>query len=120
MNGDAGFSTVEAVVALTLLSLAAVGTAGALSLTARAIGSARQASELARQADQAFERLGARLEASGGSCGAVGPGSIAGAGGAPIAWTVAPAAAGVDLTLVIGPAGHRQRSDTLWRFFTCR
>jgi len=119
MDARAGFSTVEGMVAVALLSLAALGTAATMARSARTLWVADRNTAAARATEQAIEQLGLQIRAAGGRCTAVGPGASTFASTA-VSWTPVAAAAGLDLRLVtVHPGPRGIRSDTLWLFASC-
>ena len=119
MGTRTGFSTVEGLVAIALLSLAALGAAGTMARSARMLGVANRDVAAARATEQAIDQLGAGLRAAGNRCSAV----RAGASSFPaavVSWTSAAVAGGLDLVVVTVQSGpQRHRSDTLWLFMPC-
>ena len=115
-----GFTTVEGMIALTLLSLAALGAGGAMARSARVLGLANREAAAARTTEQVIEQLRTTLGAAGGRCGAIGSGSsITGQTG--VSWSPLPVTAGIDLLVIARhPGFQRPRSDTLWLFLPCR
>jgi hypothetical protein len=87
-------------VAITLLSIAALGAAGTLALTVRVLHEADWRTTHARLVEAVGEALHARLSATGGSCTALTQDSVSGPGGANVRWTAAPTGIGAEVTLV--------------------
>ena len=120
MATRSGFSTVDGMLAITLLSLAALGAGGAMARTARVLGQANRDVGAARATEQILERLRGTLRIAGDRCGAIGPGSIV-TGAAAVSWSPLPANAGLDLRVITTHSDvQRPRSDTLWLFLACR
>lgn len=119
MGGRTGFTTVDGLVAIVLLSIAALGAAGTMARSARILGVANRRAAAARATERVMEQLGARLRAAGSRCTAVGPG-VSSSAEAVVSWTPAAVAGGLELTLVtVHPGSLQLRSDTLWLFMTC-
>jgi type II secretory pathway component PulJ len=119
VGARAGFTTVEGIVAIALLSLAALGAAGTMARSARTLGAGNRDLAAARATEQAIEHLGAHLRAAGRLCTAVGSGTSRSAA-AVVSWTPVVAAGGLDLIFVTAQFGPQQhRSDTLWLFMPC-
>jgi type II secretory pathway component PulJ len=120
MGARAGFTTVEGLVAIVLLSLAALGAAGSMARSSRILGVAGRNAAAARATERAMEQLGAQLRAAGNRCAAGGPGAGA-SGETVISWTAVMATGGLEFTFVtVHPASQGIRSDTLWLFLPCR
>jgi hypothetical protein len=114
-----GFSTVDGVLAIVLLSLAALGAGGAMARSARALGQANREVAAARTTEQVIERLRGTLSAAGDRCGGIGSGSIV-AGPTGVSWSPTPVTAGIDLRVITTyPGFQRPRSDTLRAFLPC-
>jgi hypothetical protein len=115
-----GFSTVDGVIAITLLSLAALGAAGAMARSARVLGVANREAGAARITEQAVEQLRGVVRLAGDRCGAIGPGSVL-TGSADVFWSPLPVTGGINLQVITTQSiVQRPRSDTLWLFLSCR
>lgn len=119
MGARAGFSTVEGMVAVTLLSLAALGAAATMARSARTLWVADHRQAAARATEQAVEQLGAQIRDGGSRCTGVSAGASASAE-TVVSWTPVAAAGGLDLAFVtVHPGSRGLRSDTLWLFAPC-
>jgi Tfp pilus assembly protein PilV len=119
MGARAGFTTVEGMVAVALLSLAALGAAATMARSARILWMADRNQAAARATEQAVERLGAQIRAGGNRCNGVSSG-VSTAAQTVVSWTPITAAGGLDLRFVTVYSGFRGlRSDTLWLFAAC-
>ena len=106
-----GFTTVEIVVAIVVLSIGLLGLVSSAAMVTRMIGQGRRYSQTAALANQELEVLRA------GGCAAMAPGTDA-TGRTIRSWTVTPINAGVgrriDLTIVAPtPSGHHVDRFTL-------
>jgi hypothetical protein len=114
-------STVECLVALIVFSLGALGAAGTAALGVRAFATGTHAALVARLAGETVSGLRHQLRIGHQSCAAVSAGSLVGASGETVNWTLTPADRGVDITLALGyriPVG--QHTDTIHGFLPCQ
>jgi len=119
MEARAGFSTVEGIVAIVLLSLAALGAAATMARSVRTLWVADRNAAAARATEQAIEQLGVQIRVGGSRCTGVGSGTSAFAS-TVVSWTPVAAAGGLDLRFVtVHPGFLGLRSDTLWLFAPC-
>lgn len=118
--GSRGTGTVEALIALVLLTMGALAAAGV------AAASLRSASAGAHRGRGAWLAFGSAAEftrqaAADSGCAAFLPGTRAAFDGTMLHWSFRPERRGLAVVLIgTYPSGARLRSDTLWSFVPCR
>lgn len=114
---SAGFSTIECLIALVILSLGVLGSAGTMGLAVRSVHAGAAASAAARLVTSIRDSLA--LEAGVG-CDRVGPGSAQGPTAVRADWRAAATSGGtnVELTVTRPGLGH-WATDTLVLFLPC-
>lgn len=116
-----GFSIIECLVALTVLSIGALGAAATGAYALRTVGEGNRAVRAARLLSAQMGQLRLKVRLAGGSCLALGGGQVSGTGGEQLVWLVSPAPGGQQLTLVVSFATARgQHTDTTPGFLACR
>ncbi len=115
-----GISTIECLIAITVFSLGALGSAGTVALGIRLSTRGTHAAEAARLAAESLERLRSSLANSSRSCAALTPGSLSGAPGQTARWTIRPAAGGAEISILTSyPTPTGQHVDSASGFLRC-
>lgn len=116
-----GVSTVECLVALTMLAVGALGAAGMSAYALRTVVEGNRAARAARLLAAQTGRLRLGVRQSGGSCLALSGGLVSGSDGEQVQWLVGPSLGGRDLNfLVTFPTVRGQHIDTATGFVACR
>lgn len=116
-----GFSIIECLVALTLVSIGALGAAATGAYALRTVGEGNRAVRAARLLSAQTGQLRLRVRQAGGSCLALSGGQASGADGVQLAWQVSPGPGGQHLALVASfPTARGQHADTTPGFLACR
>ncbi len=115
-----GVSTVECLVALTLLAIAALGNAATSVYALRAIREGNRAIRAARLLSAQTGQLRLAVRLAGGSCQPLASSQMSGGLGAQLAWQVSPAPGGRNITYVVSFSTVRgQHTDTTAGFLAC-
>lgn len=116
-----GFSTVECLVALVILSIGALGAAATSAYALRTVGEGNRAVRAARLLAAQTGQLRLKVRQASGSCLLLTGGLALGPHGERLTWQVGPAQGGRQLTLVVTfPTARGQHSDTTPGFLACR
>lgn len=116
-----GVSTVECLVALTLLSIAALGNAASFLYALRAIGEGSRTVRAARLLSAQTGRLRLAVRLAGGSCQPLTGGLIPGSHGEQLVWLASPVHGGRALTYIVSfPTVRGQYTDTTYGFLACQ
>ncbi len=119
MNGERGFTIIEVLIAVLVLTIGLLGLVSSGALVTRMIGEGNRLTETSTVANRRFEQFRANWSATG--CASASNGSTT-AQGFTLSWTVTSIAAGkarqVQLT-VTGPTAHGTRTDTFYRTIPC-
>jgi hypothetical protein len=119
-TATAGTTTIEALIALTVLSAGVLGAAGTVALSLRASRDGDEAAQAAWLAGYAMTEIHARLDAAGGRCDAALSGTLEGTGGRSVRWSLQPLPRGRQILIEISYSTVRaQRRDSLWSFVRC-
>jgi hypothetical protein len=115
-----GTTTIEALVALTMLATGILGAAGTVAAGLRAAHRGDQTSRGVRLSGEAMARIRAGIAFAGGACGFPAPGTLESPTGVSVRWSVQPERGGRAVLLEISylPAGARSQ-DSLWSFVQC-
>ena len=118
---ERGFSTVECLIALTLVSVGLLGALGTFSAAIRLGHRGDHAAAGARLLVDAMGRLRAGLERANGRCAPLaGDGVVWAASGERVDWSLDPVAGGLTVRLTLAyPTESREVSDTSWSFLPC-
>ncbi len=115
-----GVSTIECLVALTLLAIAALGNAASLVYSLRTLGEGNRTVRAARLLSAQTGRLRLVVRLAGGSCTPLTSGQISGSLGEQVAWQVGAAPGGRSLTYIVSFSTVRgQYTDTTSGFLAC-
>jgi len=116
-----GFSTVECLVALTVLAIAALGNLASSAYALRTIREGSRAVRAARLLSAQTDRLRLSVRQAGGRCLPLTAGQLVGGHGEQLTWTASPVPGGRGLTLVVSfPTVRGQHADTTAGFVACR
>jgi hypothetical protein len=116
-----GVSTVECLVALTLLTIAALGNAASSVYALRTIGEGNRTVRAARLLSAQTGQLRLAVRLAGGSCQPLTSGQIWGSHGESLAWQAGPVPGGRVLTYIISfPTVRGQYTDTTLGFLACQ
>lgn len=116
-----GFSTLECLVAILLMSIGALGAAATSAYAIRTVGEGNRAVRAARLLSAQTGQLRLRLRQAGGSCLALTAGLALGPHGEQLSWQVGSGQGGRQLTLVASyPTARGQHADTTSGFLACR
>lgn len=116
-----GVSTVECLVALTLLAIAALGNAASSVYALRTIGEGNRTVRAARLLSAQTGRLRLAVRLAGGSCQPLTGGLIPGSHGEQLAWAAGPVPGGRSITYVVSfPTVRGQYTDTTFGFLACQ
>ncbi len=116
-----GFSTIECLVALVILSVGALGAAVTSAFALRTVGEGNRAVRAARLLAAQTGQLRLQVRQAGGSCLVLTSGQAFGPHGEHLTWQVGAAQGGRHLTLVVSfPTARGQHSDTTPGFLACR
>jgi hypothetical protein len=119
-TATSGTTTIEALIALTVLSAGVLGAAGTVALSLRASLDGDEAARAARLARDAVTDIHARLDAAGGGCAAALSGTVEGTRGQGARWSLLPAPRGRRILIEISYAtAVTQRRDSFWSFVRC-
>lgn len=113
---ERGFSLIEILVALTILSVGLLGLAGASATVTRLLGDGRWSTVASSHASERIELLRAAAGDSA-SCGSLSAGSATLPGGLLERWTISPGVHSVVAEVII--SGRRTRVDTLSAVIPC-
>ena len=113
---ERGFSLIEILVALTILSVGLLGLAGASVTVTRLLGDGRWSTTTMSSASSRIELLRAAARDSAG-CASVRGGSAPLPGGLSERWTISPGTRSVGVEVVV--SGRRRRVDTLSAVIPC-
>lgn len=119
MNRERGFTIVEVLVAVLILTVGLLALASTAALVTRMVGQGDRYTEAANLAGRQFETF--RSQWTGTNCAGAADGSTTGSG-FTVAWRVTSVASGrarqVQLT-VSSPTGRGTRTDTFFQTITC-
>jgi len=116
-----GISIVECLVALTMLSIGALGAGGTAAYALRTVVEGNRAGRAARLLAAQTGQLRLRVRQAGGSCLALSGGQVSGPDGEQVRWQVSPRPGGQDLSFLISfPTVRGQHADTALGFLACR
>lgn len=116
-----GVSTVECLVALTILTIAALGNAASSVYAVRTIGEGNRTVRAARLLSAQTGRLRLAVRLAGGSCQPLTGGLIPGSHGEQLVWQAGPVPGGQVLTYVVSfPTVRGQYVDTTFGFLACQ
>lgn len=117
---SAGFSTIECLVALVILAVGILGSAGTMGLAVRSVHAGAAASNAARLVLSVRDSLAAQVRLSGGRCGGLTAGGARGPHDVGALWQVSTAAGGATVELTVTRPSLRGRAtDTLNAFLPC-
>jgi hypothetical protein len=113
-------TTVEALVALTMLTAGILGAAGTVATGIRTAHRGDQTSRGVRLSGDVMARIHAGIAGAGGACGSLAPGTLESLVGPSVRWSVQPQRGGRMVLMAISypPAGARSQ-DSLWSFVRC-
>ena len=119
-RAESGITTVEALVALTMLAAGILGAAGTVATSLRAAHRGDQTSRGVRLSGDAMARIRAGIAGAGGACGFPASGTLESPTGVSVRWSVQPERGGRTVLMEISypPAGARS-PDSLWSFVQC-
>lgn len=119
-RGVSGTTTVEALVALTILTAGILGAAGTVAMSLRAAHRGDQTARGVRLSGEVMARIRSRIAGTGGACGSLAPGTLESPGGVSVRWSLQPERGGQVVLMEISypPAGARSQ-DSLWSFVQC-
>jgi hypothetical protein len=116
-----GLSTIECLIAITILSIGALGNVAASAYALRTVREGNRAVRAARLLSTHTGRLRQLVRQAGGSCSALTAGRISGTHGEQLSWSVGPGTGGAGLTFVVSfPTVRGQRADTAYGFLQCQ
>lgn len=119
MNGERGFTIVEVLVSVLILSVGLLALASTAALVSRMVGQGDRYTEAANLASRQFETFRSRW--TGTNCAGAADGSTT-ESGFTVSWRLTSLAAGrarqVQLT-VSSPTGRGTRTDTFYRTISC-
>jgi Tfp pilus assembly protein PilV len=117
----AGFSTIECLIALVVLTIGILGSAGTMGLAVRAVHTGAAAATAARLVVSLRDSLESLVRATGGSCAALAGGSSAGAHAVRATWRAAGGRGGQEIELTVTRFALRHgAADTVRMFIPCR
>ncbi|HTS89812.1 MAG TPA: hypothetical protein VMG41_15065 [Gemmatimonadales bacterium] len=121
LRAERGFSTVECLVAVTLVSVGVLGALGTLSAAIRLGHRGDHAAAGARLLVETMGRLQADLGRANGRCAPLaGDGAVWAGSGERVDWSLVPVAGGLTVRLTLAyPTESREVSDTSWSFLPC-
>jgi type II secretory pathway pseudopilin PulG len=116
-----GFTTVEALVAVTVFGLGALGAAGSVAVAIRSTTRGSHLSRGTRLLAETFDSLRGEVREAGHRCLPLVGGTRSGSGGEQIQWTTRPARGGRELVLVLAyPTAAGVRQDSVAGFLRCQ
>ncbi len=119
MNRERGFTVIEVLIAVMILSVGLLGLASTAALVTRMVGQGSRYTEASTMATRQFEEFRSRW--TGTNCAGAADGTTT-RSGFTISWTVTTAASGkarqVELT-VSSPTGRGTRKDTFYTTIVC-
>lgn len=118
--GRRGFATIDALMALTLLSIGGLAAAGTTMLSLRAAHEGKRTARAARLLEGMVDHFAATIASASGRCDAIVAGSDSNGLGETVRWSLIeqPHGLGVTVELSYGPSS-RQRPDSAWSFVRC-
>jgi type II secretory pathway component PulJ len=118
--GQDGFTTLEALLALVVFTLGALGATASVAFATRLAQEGSQAARAGRLLQEESARLVAEIAGAGGSCAAARPGSRTGQAGLQLSSTLFPVMRGRDLRMVITyPTAGGPHTDSASGFLVC-
>ena len=120
VRGSSGFTVVEVLVAVMVISVGILALAGSSSAVARMLASGRQTTLAVEAADRRLEELRRQARAAAPACLAPGSGAVTGSDGIDERWDVV-AGSGATLLRVIVTrrTSHGAATDTLATAIAC-
>jgi Tfp pilus assembly protein FimT len=120
MHHDAGFTVLEVLIAIVVLSMGVIALAGTAALVTRMISHGRTGTEAAALLESRLETLRADAFGTTPACSGLVGGSALHAAGITESWWVGPASPVRELGVAVRhPAGSRFRTDTVITRISC-
>jgi Tfp pilus assembly protein PilV len=120
-HSHAGFSTIECLLALVILTVGVLGSAGTMGLAVRAVHAGAAAATAARLVVSLRDSLQSRVIAAGGACSALSGGSNAASPAVQASWVTVTVPGGREIELTVTRPGLRASLvDTVAVFIACR
>jgi Tfp pilus assembly protein PilV len=123
LNDAGGFTIVEVVIAICILSIGILGLAGTAASVTRMVGRSQQYGKAASMASERFEILRAQVAptpANGGTACATLPNGSSTSGTYSLAWTSAAVTNGWQVSIVVTTRTARgTKTDTFTQLLTC-
>jgi Tfp pilus assembly protein PilV len=117
---QAGFSTIECLLALVILTIGILGSAGTMGLAVRAAHAGAAAATAARLIVSLRDSLQSLVVASGGACSTLAGGSATAAHAVRATWVATVDPGGREIMLRVTRPALRTATDSLVVFIPCR
>jgi type II secretory pathway component PulJ len=119
-SGQDGFTTLEALLALIVFTLGALGATASVAFATRLAHEGSQAARAGRLLQEESARLAAEIAGAGGYCAAARPGARTGPDGLRLASTLLPAVRGRELRMTVTyPTARGLHADSAGEFLVC-
>jgi hypothetical protein len=115
-----GTTTIEGLVALTILTAGILGAVGTVAINLRAAHHSDLTSRGVRLAGEVMARIRSGIDRAGGVCASLSAGTLESTAGVSVRWSLLPERGGRAVLMEISyPSAGGRSQDSLWSFVRC-